>query len=230
MAELYDEEASVHSSEFFKPGKSVDPASARFRHCIVWTPLPVVSWLAPFVGHVGVCREDGTILDFAGSYLVNVDNLVFGPTARYAHLDRLQCCFPPHLFDHTCESKFEHVELGTATSWDDGLRNCMQTFQHKCYNLFTCNCHSFVASFLNRVAYQRSIKWNMIDIVSLVFLKGQWVNKWSIARSLFPFTTVMCLGLLVAGWPFFAGWAVFDFLLIAWFIFGTYIRRELFEC
>ncbi|KAH7295038.1 hypothetical protein KP509_27G029800 [Ceratopteris richardii] len=230
MALLRDEEALKDRVGHSKPDTSIDPTHSRFPHCIVWTPLPIVSWLAPFFGHVGVCREDGVILDFSGSYLVNVDNLAFGPTARYALLDENQCCFPPHLYGHTCEARFKHVEIGTATSWDDGLRSCMQTFQHKCYNLFVCNCHSFAANFLNRIAYQKCMKWNMIDIVYLILLRGQWVDKWSVARSMIPFTTVMCIGLLVAGWPFFVGWVIFELLLVCWFLFGTYVNKGLLEC
>ena len=66
----------------------VDILHSRFPLCIVWTPLPIVSWLAPFVGHVGVCCEDGSILDFSGSCLVNFDKFAFGTPARYSHLDR----------------------------------------------------------------------------------------------------------------------------------------------
>ena len=33
-------------------GKQIDPGRGCFPCCIVWTPLPVVSWLLPFVGHV----------------------------------------------------------------------------------------------------------------------------------------------------------------------------------
>ncbi|MCO5594968.1 hypothetical protein L7F22_049005 [Adiantum nelumboides] len=36
-------------------------------------------------GHVGVCREDGVILDFAGSYYVNIYGFAFGAAARYVH-------------------------------------------------------------------------------------------------------------------------------------------------
>ncbi|KAJ6295670.1 hypothetical protein OIU78_023656 [Salix suchowensis] len=78
------------------PLDGIDPKKARFPCCLIWTPLPVVSWLAPFIGHVGICREDGTILDFSGSNFVNVD-FAFGAAARYFQLDREQCCFPPNL-------------------------------------------------------------------------------------------------------------------------------------
>lgn len=75
------------------PLEPVDPNQAKFPCCIVWTPLPVVSWLAPFIGHVGICREDGVVLDFSGSNFVNVDAFAFGAVARYLQLDRNQVMF-----------------------------------------------------------------------------------------------------------------------------------------
>ena len=75
------------------PLDGIDPKKAKFPCCLIWTPLPVVSWLAPFVGHVGICREDGTILDFSGSNYVNVDDFTFGAAARYLQLDRQQVLF-----------------------------------------------------------------------------------------------------------------------------------------
>lgn len=80
----------------FWPLDAIDPKKAKFPCCLVWTPLPVVSWLAPFIGHVGICREDGAILDFSGSYLVNIDDFAFGAIARYLQLDRKQVQY--HVF------------------------------------------------------------------------------------------------------------------------------------
>ncbi|CAI7863802.1 unnamed protein product [Closterium sp. NIES-54] len=65
----------------------VNPSAGKFPYCLVWTPLPVIAWLVPFIGHLGICREDGTILDFAGSYFVCVDNFAFGAASRYLQLD-----------------------------------------------------------------------------------------------------------------------------------------------
>ncbi|KAI5079805.1 hypothetical protein GOP47_0005284 [Adiantum capillus-veneris] len=137
MTESQDAEALKHLIESPGSGSASEFSSNRFPRSIVWTPLPIVSWLAPFLGHVGVCREDGIIVDFAGSYYVNIDSFAFGAAARFVHLDEQQCCFPPYLSGHTCKSGFEHAQVGTALSWDDGLRSCMQHFQHKSYNPFT---------------------------------------------------------------------------------------------
>ena len=58
-----------------------------FPYCIVWTPLPLIGWFFPFVGHMGICRSDGTILDFAASYFVNVGEFAFGAPSRYVQFD-----------------------------------------------------------------------------------------------------------------------------------------------
>lgn len=75
----------------------IDPKRARFPCCVVWTPLPVISWLIPFIGHIGICREDGVILDFAGPNFVCVDNFAFGAVARYIQISKEKVLFE-HLF------------------------------------------------------------------------------------------------------------------------------------
>lgn len=68
----------------------IDPKRDRFPCCIVWSPLPVLSWFIPFIGHIGICREDGVILDFAGPNFVSVDNFTFGAPTCYFQLSREQ--------------------------------------------------------------------------------------------------------------------------------------------
>ncbi|XAR69254.1 hypothetical protein NMG60_11000770 [Bertholletia excelsa] len=212
------------------PLGEIDPKNAKFPCCLVWTPLPVVSWLAPFIGHVGICREDGTVLDFSGSYFINVDDFAFGAVARYLQLDRRKCCFPPNLSAHTCKHRYKHAEYGTADTWNDALGLTIRSFEHKSYNLFTCNCHLFVANCLNRLCYGRSMGWNMINVAGLILFKGHWVDTYAILRSFFPFVAVLCFGIYMVGWPFIIGSLSFSLLLIGWFLFVTYCAQNLLEC
>ncbi|KZV51465.1 hypothetical protein F511_06933 [Dorcoceras hygrometricum] len=214
----------------FWPLDEIDAKNAKFPCCIVWTPLPVVSWLAPFIGHVGICREDGTIFDFSGSNLVNLGNFAFGYAARYLQLDRKQCCFPVNFVEHTCKHRHQHSEYGTAITWDDAIQSCTRHFEHKSYNLFTCNCHSFVANCLNRVCYGGSMNWNMITVAVLILLKGKWSDGLSVLRSLLPFVSVLCFGVYMVGWPFLVGLLSFSVLLVAWFVLGTYVFKSLLHC
>jgi hypothetical protein len=50
----------------------IDIIRVRYPHCIVWTPIPLITWLFPFIGHMGIARTDGVIRDFAGPYYVSV--------------------------------------------------------------------------------------------------------------------------------------------------------------
>ena len=99
-----------------RPLKTVkDPGAAgsaaeKFSACLVWTPIPLITWLLPFVGHMvrslpgspvqyrrikasllssgtslaeqGLCSSRGTIIDFAGPYTVSTGNFAFGDPTR----------------------------------------------------------------------------------------------------------------------------------------------------
>ncbi|CAM8886315.1 unnamed protein product [Rhodiola kirilowii] len=137
--DLESTHASLNVQHEFWPLRDIDSKKAKFPCCLVWTPLPVVSWLAPYIGHVGICREDGSILDFSGSYFVNVDDFAFGSVARYLQLDREKCCFPPNLSSHKCKLGYKHAENGSALTWDDALQSSVRQYQSKSYNIFICN-------------------------------------------------------------------------------------------
>ncbi|CAN1146321.1 Protein REVERSION-TO-ETHYLENE SENSITIVITY1 [Linum perenne] len=178
------------------------------------------------MGHVGICREDGAILDFSGSNLVTVDNFSYGAAARYLQLDRNQACFAHSacfvyaLFFFF----FQHI------SCDDALHASTRFYETKTYNIFTCSCHSFVANFLNRVCYGGSMNWTMLNVATLVMLKGHWIDWKSVVRSFLPFALVLCLGVSLVGWPFLMGLLCFFLILIGWYVTCTYCVKNLLEC
>uniref|UniRef100_A0A8C1Y3N4 Transmembrane protein 222a n=1 Tax=Cyprinus carpio TaxID=7962 RepID=A0A8C1Y3N4_CYPCA len=52
--------------------EKIDKEMSRYPYCIVWTPIPVLTWFLPFIGHMGICTSAGVIRDFAGPYFVSV--------------------------------------------------------------------------------------------------------------------------------------------------------------
>ncbi len=77
-------EQAAHTQRGFvkQRQQTMDPENARFPHCIVWTPLPLISWILPFIGHTGIAMSDGVIHDFAGPYTITIDDLAFGETHK----------------------------------------------------------------------------------------------------------------------------------------------------
>ena len=142
----------------------------------------------------------------------------------------VQCCFPPNLAGHTCNIGYRHAEYGSAITWDDALQLSRRNYEHRTYNLFTCNSYSFAANCLNRLCYDRSMDWNMINVAALMLFKGYWINSMSVIRSFLPFMLVVSLGVMLVGWPFLIGLFSFSLLLLGWFVLGTYCFKRLLDC
>jgi hypothetical protein len=66
---------------------AIDTHRHRYPYCIVWTPIPMLSWFVPFIGHMGICTSSGVIRDFAGPYFVSEDEMGFGNPTMYWQLD-----------------------------------------------------------------------------------------------------------------------------------------------
>ncbi|XP_019421224.1 PREDICTED: protein RTE1-HOMOLOG-like [Lupinus angustifolius] len=214
----------------FSQTMQIDPKRARYPCSIVWSPLPVISWFIPFIGHIGICREDGVILDFAGPNFVCVDNFAFGAATRYIPVSKeKQCCIPLSQTAFNGEGRYIQDENGgELRTWDDALRKSTQEFQHRAYNLFTCNCHSFVANNLNRLAFL-SGGWNVVNLAIFILFNGRWVSTASMLRSIIPFVVVFFLGVTFGGFTFLKFWFIVTSVLIGWFILGTYCFKNLIQ-
>jgi hypothetical protein len=65
----------------------IDSVAERYPLCIVWTPIPLITWILPFVGHMGIANSEGIIHDFAGPFFISEDSLAFGNPVKYLRLD-----------------------------------------------------------------------------------------------------------------------------------------------
>lgn len=67
--------------------KTINHDGQRYPFCIVWTPIPVLTWFFPIIGHMGIATSTGIIRDFAGPYHVSTDNMAFGKPTKFWQLD-----------------------------------------------------------------------------------------------------------------------------------------------
>lgn len=65
------------------PRYTNDVNKSRFPYSILWTPLPGITALFPFIGHMGITDSRGVCYDFAGPYSIGVDDLAFGKPVIY---------------------------------------------------------------------------------------------------------------------------------------------------
>ncbi|XP_050297002.1 transmembrane protein 222 [Anthonomus grandis grandis] len=146
----------------------MDFERARFPFCIVWTPLPVLTWLFPIIGHMGICMSSGVIRDFAGPYFVSEDNMAFGQPTKYWQLDPA-------------------LARGGITGWDSAVIESAEIYKTRLHNICCDNCHSHVATALNLMQYEGYNKWNMVKLALLITWHAKYVSFTSYLKTWLPF-------------------------------------------
>ena len=59
-----------------------------FAFTILWSPLPTITWILPFIGHMGIATSRGIACDFQGPYSVgDRGRMAFGRPTRSLRFD-----------------------------------------------------------------------------------------------------------------------------------------------
>mmetsp|Transcript_6528 Transcript_6528/g.11433 ORF Transcript_6528/g.11433 Transcript_6528/m.11433 type:complete len:167 (+) Transcript_6528:27-527(+) len=145
-------------AQFDMPPK-IDPKRNRFPYCIVWTPLPLITALFPFIGHTGICTSDGTIHDFSGPYTITVDDFAFGDPVKYVEM-----------------------EYSDAVAWDNAVTQADREYSEMNYNIFTNNCHSHIARAFNLLSLEGK-HWNMVKVWWVLSSRSKYVSFWGVLKA-----------------------------------------------
>lgn len=166
---------------------------------VVWCPIPVLTWLLPFVGHAGLARADGTTTDFAGPYHVARGPLLFGkPTRRVTNV---------------CKD---------GNRWDQCVDEAELLFTAKDYDFVAQNCHHFVAETLNLAQYRGRRDWNAVNVAFLCFLRGKHEGWTGLLRTWIPFVLVMTPALYFGTWITAVVWMGLALMAGSAFCINTY--------
>ncbi|KDO20858.1 hypothetical protein SPRG_14089, partial [Saprolegnia parasitica CBS 223.65] len=169
--------ALKHDDAAVVDAPAIDVARDRFPFCIVWSPLPVITWFLPFIGHMGIGDSHGVIYDFAGPYHIGEDHFAFGRPTRYLRLS-----LPESL---------------SADDWDDGVRAGCAIYRKRMHNICCDNCHSHVARCLESMGFPRpSGGWNMIYLCFYMLCCGSFVNAKGALLTWGPFLALVAIAIL----------------------------------
>ena len=144
--------------------------------CVVWTPIPLLSWLCPAIGHVGVTDSHGVTYDFEGPYTIGKGKLIFGDPRQKWKLN-----VDPHV-------------------WDEAVERVSQRFGGIFYNIIWSNCHYFAAACLQEAGvpqikpfYGTWIHGATIQIIWGLILHGRSLSIKDIIVIWWPFVFIMLL-------------------------------------
>lgn len=145
----------------------------RWPYCLVWTPIPLVTWFLPWIGHTGISDSLGIIYDFSDDYNVTIDNFSFG--------------FP---------TKFYEFDLdwipNRETAWDQTIKDVSGEYARTMHGLFN-NCHEYIAEVLNRVKYGNRTNWSQTEVCWLITWNSSYVDCVGFMKQWFPFLFILIL-------------------------------------
>ena len=143
------------STKLNMDNNKIYPSKNRYPYCIVWTPIPFLTYIVPFIGQTGIANSKGIIHDYSASFFVNIDDFSFGKPTKYLKLDL---------------NEKEKIDYDKAIEKGD------LKFRTLIYNFFRNNSHMYVAYILNQIKYKGKINYNMIYIWWILIWKGKYVS------------------------------------------------------
>ena len=165
-----------------------DAALSRFPFSVVWTPLPLITWLLPFVGHLGIADSRGVIYDFAGPFTIGVDSFAFGAPVRVLRLrpERAAAASVAAASAAAASSAAaEGVAAGpgggaggesAAQVWDRCVDSGCDTYVGRMHVMLYDDCHDHVARCLNEMRYGGHARWNKVTLAAWIFFAGAFVS------------------------------------------------------
>ena len=156
----------------FMPKINLDMKKQRYPYCIVWTPIPCITYFLPSIGHAGICTSKGIIHDFAGPYYVSIDNMAFGNPTKYILLE---------------------LDSREFDEYDSCIEGGTQDYSEKMYSFCFNNCHSFIARCLNKLKYKGKTNYTMIHVWWMLCIKGKYLNFAKFAQSYIGFLVIVII-------------------------------------
>ena len=166
----------VYPSSDIATQKNIDLKSSHFPYCIVWTPIPVLTYIIPSIGHTGIGNSNGIIHDFASSFFVSVDDFAFGKPTKYIQLELTE------------QEKYD---------WDRAILKGDNKYNMEEHNIFVNNCHSHVAYVLNQLNYKGRNNYNMVSIWWMLITKGKYVNCCGFFKTYIGFLIIIFIILII---------------------------------
>ena len=134
----------------------------RFPFSVVWGSLPCLTWLCPFIGHLGITDSKGQVHDFAGPYTICIDDFMTGPVYKYWQIDPRTIDFPS-LKNGEARNHAEAWDLALKRG-DDQYRKMMV-----CRIQILALLHSFTQICVNSIHYVGIIAIAMSAVYSIIW-------------------------------------------------------------
>lgn len=153
---------------------SIDPLNNLYPNCIVFGVLPLITWLIPVIGHIGIGDSNGHIHDFAGSCHIGYNQFMTGRVTKYYHLDQID-----------------------STILDRSIIIANNKYNKQHHNIISNNCHHHVSDVLRATQLPQYNNVTMLQTWWLITVYGRYSTWAGLIYTWLPFCSILIAALLM---------------------------------
>lgn len=173
---------------------AIDVGRERYPCAVVWTPIPVITWILPFIGHMGICDSEGVIHDFCGPFFISVDSMAFGDPVKYWDISDYVFGTQVVTPTHSRDSDRDPAEM-QLMAYDRAVYTQTEYFrQTQNYNFFCNNCHSFTGRVMEAAGLGGAgTSWGVVKVAFYTFIFGRYLSFWRFMKAHLPFFIIVAI-------------------------------------
>ena len=173
------------------------PDSQRFPFSIVWAPLPVITWILPFIGHLGVTDSHGRVHDFQSAYSVVTDSFMTGDVLKTYRFSpaQLRGALPSNGNNvggsASAGSSNSNAALTVGQAWDRAVHSSDRKYEQTIHNICCNNCHHHTADALTAFGFPHT----MLGAWALITFRGRYTSWGALLCTYIPLLIIIAIAL-----------------------------------
>jgi hypothetical protein len=155
-----------------------DARRNRFPYSVVFQPFPLITWILPFAGHMGIADSAGRVYDFQGPFTIVRDRMMLGKATRFLRLDPGRVTSPP-LLASDGDAQYD--------TWDVCVAQGVKEYSRRVHILCWDNCNHHSGYTLDQMAYGGCRSYGLVRLWILMAFKSESVGPGGLLRDFLPF-------------------------------------------
>lgn len=146
-------------------------------YAFLWSPIPFISTILPFIGHISVCSSNGTIHDFFSSKYISINQINYGSPYKYINLD---------------------LKENEMREWDKAIAKADKKYKRKIFSFCGNNSLKYAAFILGTINYNGKSKHSKCDIIKLGMRKSKFFSNCDVIKTYIGFVLIIvCIILII---------------------------------
>ena len=146
--------------------------NSKYKYCIIWSHIPLITFLMPFVGHSSIVNSYGFIHDFQSSYFIQIYN---------------------EEENGFCKIVYLNLNDSQKLIWDNIIEQIDKVYQKKSFSFCGNNSFKYISNILSIIEYKNKKNYTQYDIFWLIIKEGKFISKCQIFKTYFGWILIFSI-------------------------------------